>query len=107
LAGVAKGAQVRLTDRGALNPMRQHARHSRFPVFLRAALSSTSRVLCGGILGLLYVGGVVAADAPAATVAQEIGKQIPMVAPAFNGKIGTTYKDSKSDFPQPVRPPEC
>jgi arylsulfatase len=86
--------------------MTNYSRSSRFSVSLRAALSSTSRVLCGGILGLLYAGGVVAADTPAVTDAIEIGKQIPMVAPPFNGEIGMTYKDSKSDFPQPVRPPE-
>lgn len=35
-------------------------------------------------------------------VAQEV---LPMPEPAFKGKIGKTYKDSKSDFPKPLQAP--
>jgi hypothetical protein len=35
-------------------------------------------------------------------VAQEI---LPKPQPPFKGIIGETYKDSKSDFPQPIKPP--
>jgi arylsulfatase len=32
------------------------------------------------------------------------GNQLPLPPATFNGTIGDTYKDSKSDFPQPPKP---
>jgi arylsulfatase A-like enzyme len=33
------------------------------------------------------------------------GSALPLPPSSFNGTIGKTYKDSKSDFPQPIHPP--
>ena len=35
-----------------------------------------------------------------------VSTALPIAEPAFKGVVGKTYKDSTSDFPQPVRPPE-
>jgi hypothetical protein len=31
---------------------------------------------------------------------------LPITEPAFTGVVGKTYKDSTSDFPQPISPPK-
>ena len=35
------------------------------------------------------------------------GTQLPKPDPAFKGKIGETFKDSKQDFPQPLQAPRA
>ncbi|WP_198651591.1 sulfatase-like hydrolase/transferase [Dyella sp. C11] len=45
-----------------------------------------------------------AKDASASSSAA--GTQLPLSPAGFKGTIGTTYKDSKSDFPQPIAPPK-
>src|SRR5271155_2429458 len=62
-----------------------------FRILLAFSLS-----ICG-MIGLSPV--IVTAQSPAA------GQALPLPAPPFDGTIGQTYKDSKSDFPQPVKPP--
>ena len=40
-------------------------------------------------------------------LAQEVDRtELPIPEPAFHGKIGKTFEDSKQDYPQPVTPPK-
>ena len=62
----------------------------------------------GSLFGWLIVFDTVpissARDANAKTALAD-GKQLPKPEPAFQGKIGETYKDSTPDYPQPVKAP--
>ncbi len=57
----------------------------------------------GAYLGLtLLIGYCHAADAAPSDTRSEL----PMPTPAFTGHVAENYKGSKSDFPQPVKPPK-
>jgi len=75
----------------------------------KKALSTASLLILSGFLGAAASpGSVLSADAwnPEASSPPAAGMQIPLPTPSFKGTIGTTYKDSKSSFPQPVTPPK-
>src|SRR5262245_59652884 len=53
----------------------------------------------------LTLAGLVLCVFLASTLAQDAGTQLPKPDPAFQGKIGATYKDSTPTFPPPVKAP--
>ena len=76
---------------------------------IKNALTTTSVIVLSSFVGgALALGAAFPANAQTAAspTPPVAGSQIPMPAPAFKGVIGETYKDSKSNFPQPVTPPE-
>ena len=63
-------------------------------------------ILLAGLTALGRSGALLAQDSKSGSATAE-GTQLPKPDPAFTGKIGQTFKDSKQDFPQPVQAPEA
>jgi len=72
---------------------------------MRFELNSIVLIVVVGLFGWLA-----AADRHAQVLGQEPKasqeSKLPKPAPPFQGKIGQTFKDSKQDFPQPLRAPQ-
>lgn len=63
----------------------------------------------GGLLGWLVASsrlGELSAQDPKSRPSASNGTHLPKPEPAFNGKIGETFKDSIQDFPQPLKAPK-
>ncbi len=63
----------------------------------------------GGNFGWFSVNGHMPealAQTPKINSTKPVGGQLPKPDPAFEGKIGETYKDSTPNFPQPLRAPK-
>ena len=63
------------------------------------------RLRRGGKMALALVLTVLLAGTTIPLAGAETANVLPKPAPPFKGKIGTTYKDSQQDYPQPVKPP--
>jgi len=72
------------------------------------SVASGAKLACI-VLTVICISGVSHAQSgasPHGDQANANANSLPIANPAFSGVIGTTYKDSKSDFPQPVTPPK-
>ena len=63
----------------------------------------------GGLLGWLAASGrmgeLLAGQKTKPQPASAEGTQLPIPDPAFKGRIGETFADSETDFPQPMHAP--
>lgn len=66
-------------------------------------------LLCGAVLAWLGASGRFAEAFPQATKSPRVaerGLQLPQLDPAFQGRIGETYKDSTPNYPAPLTAPQ-
>lgn len=73
---------------------------------MRSILTPTAFVVASALFGWLAASGRLNETLAQDTKGGPAVTQLPAPAPEFKGKVGETYKDSKSDFPQPVKPPK-
>ncbi len=75
---------------------------------LRSLILAGVLALCGAV-GYLAAAGKLNGSSDQDSKAQPTpakGSQLPKPDPRFQGEIGQTYKDSKPDYPQPLKAPE-
>ena len=74
----------------------------------KSILIRTAKVVLPlALMVVAWQAGVLWSQDSKPTPASAEGTQLPKPDPAFKGKIGETFKDSKQDFPQPVQAPQA
>ncbi len=68
-------------------------------------ISTADKVGTWGVAVVVAWAGIAFASSSFAQAVGPDRSALPIPDPAFKGKIGKTYKDSKADFPQPIKAP--